>query len=125
MKKLLVIINVLVLFFGCVTKTNKVNISVNSVQNNEDIEFYDGIYCAEVEYHNPSTGTSNKYVLDVEVEGGELTKIHWPNSGWLDYSHFSPEDITSGECELFSDKGYRFNIVLGDFGGCGFAYNHN
>lgn len=84
-------------------------------------ELSDGTYCAEVEYYNPSTGTRNTYDLDVEVESGELTVIHWPNSGWLDSSHFSPEDITDGECEFESDKGYRYTVTLGDFGGCGYT----
>lgn len=84
-------------------------------------ELSDGTYCAEVEYYNPSTGTRNTYDLDVEVESGELTVIHWPNSGWLDSSHFSPEDITDGECEFVSDKGYRYTVTLGDFGGCGYT----
>lgn len=81
----------------------------------------DGTYCAEVEYYNPATGTRNTYDLDVEVESGELTVIHWPNNGWLDSSHFSPEDITDGECEFKSDKGYRYTVTLGDFGGCGYT----
>jgi hypothetical protein len=84
-------------------------------------EYSDGTYCAVVEYFNPSTGTRNTYNLDVEVEGGELTVIHWPNSGWLDDSHFSPEDITDGECEFTSDRGYRYTVTLGELGGCGYT----
>jgi hypothetical protein len=84
-------------------------------------EYQDGTYCADVEFYNPSTGTRNTYNLDVEVELGELTLIHWPNNGWLDNTHFSPEDITSGECEFKSDKGYVYTIVLGELGGCGYT----
>ncbi len=80
--------------------------------------YVDGTYCAEIEYYNPTTGTRNTYDLDVEVEGGELTEIHWPNGGWLDNSHFTPEDITDGECEFTSDRGYRYNVTLGAHGGC-------
>lgn len=91
----------------------------NNIENSD--EYSDGTYCAEVEYYNPSTGTRNTYDLDVEVESGELTVIHWPNSGWLDKSHFSPEDITDGECEFTSDRGYRYTVTLGEFGGCGYT----
>jgi len=87
----------------------------------DDGGYVDGTYCAEVEYYNPSTGTRNTYDLDVEVEGGELTEIHWPNGGWLDNSHFYPEDITDGECEFTSDKGYRYTVTLGELGGCGYT----
>jgi hypothetical protein len=87
----------------------------------EDDGYQDGTYCAEVEYYNPSTGTRNTYDLDVEVEDGELTVIHWPNGGWLDETHFYPKDITGGECEFTSDRGYRYKVTLGEFGGCGYT----
>lgn len=93
----------------------------NEDNNSEDDRYTDGTYCAEVEYYNPSTGTRNTYDLDVEVEGGELTEIHWPNGGWLDNSHFYPEDITDGECEFTSDRGYRYTVTLGELGGCGYT----
>lgn len=95
--------------------------SENEDNNSEDDGYKDGTYCAEVEYYNPSTGTRNTYDLDVEVESGELTVIHWPNRGWLDNSHFYPEDIIDGECEFTSDRGYRYTVTLGEFGGCGYT----
>jgi ribosomal protein L37E len=100
---------------------NEEEYSENKDNNSEDGSYKDGTYCAEVEYYNPSTGTRNTYDLDVEVESGELTVIHWLNSGWLDNSHFYPEDITDGECEFTSDKGYRYTITLGELGGCGYT----
>lgn len=81
-------------------------------------DYKDGTYCAEIEYYNPSTGTRNTYNLNVEVEGGELTTIYWPNGGWLDDTHFYPEDITYGYCEFTSDKGYQYTVTLEEFGGC-------
>ena len=93
---------------------------------NEDVEFddegyIDGTYCAEVECYNPSTGTRNTYDLDVEVEGGELTEVLWPNGGWLDNSHFYPEDVADGQCEFTSDRGYRYTVTLGEYGGCDYT----
>ena len=104
-------------------------IQVENISDNDDAQKYyeqtgeypDGTYCSEVEYYNSSTGTRNNYSLDVEVEGGELTVIHWPNGGWLDNTHFYPEDITDGVCEFTSDKGYRYKITLQEFGGCGYT----
>lgn len=78
---------------------------------------YNGTYCAEVEYYNPSTGTRSTYELDVEVEDGSLVQIDWPNGGWLDETHFSSEDISSGECSFTSDRGYRYTVTLGEKGG--------
>lgn len=95
--------------------------SENEGNESENNGYKDGIYCAEVEYYNPSTGTRNTYNLDVEVENGELIEIHWPNGGWLDETHFNSEDITSGECEFTSDRGYQFTVNLKEFGGCSYT----
>ena len=62
----------------------------------EYFEYEDGTYCATVDYYNPNTGNSNSYVLNVEIENDELITIYWPNGGWLDESHFSFENISSG-----------------------------
>jgi hypothetical protein len=90
----------------------------NSLEKNS---YRDGTYCGEVEYYNPTTGTRKIYDLNVEVENGLLTIIHWPNNGWLDNTHFSPKDINDGECEFISDKGCRYKVVLGETGGCSFT----
>lgn len=87
-------------------------------EDTDDSEITDGIYCAEIEYYNPNTGSSNTYNLDVEVEYGDLVKIYWPNRGWLDSSHFTPTDITSGSCFFVNDKGYEYNVTLEEKGGC-------
>ena len=76
-------------------------------------EYDDGTYCADVDYYNPKTGTSRKYTLNVEVENNEVTKIIWGNGGWLDESHFSPEELDShGYCSFTSDKGYEYEIQI-------------
>lgn len=93
---------------------------VESEDENSD-ELKDGTYCADVEYYNPNTGTRNTYNLDVEVENGDLTEIHWPNGGWLDETHFQTTDISSGECTFRSDRGYRYTVTLEDYGGCGYT----
>ena len=129
-RKILILLFSSLLFFnfGCnnngesqSSSESKEYISDDEGNESEDDGYKDGTYCAEVEYYNPSTGTRNTYDLDVDVEGGELTVIHWPNTGWLDNSHFYPEDITSGECEFTSDKGYRYTVTLGELGGCGYT----
>jgi ribosomal protein L37E len=76
-------------------------------------EYKDGTYCADVSYHNPNTGTSNTYTLNVEVENNELVKINWPNGGWLDDSHFSPQELDeNGYCSFESDKGYEYTVQI-------------
>ena len=87
------------------------------VSESESSEAYpDGTYAADVEYYNPDTGTRNTYTLNVEVESNQVTLIHWPNGGWLDNSHFSPEELdSSGYCSFTSDQGYEYSIqITGD-----------
>ena len=48
----------------------------NDEENNESGSEKPGrIWCADVEYNNPNTGTDNTYQLDVVVESGELVEI--------------------------------------------------
>ena len=101
------------------------DVSDMEINNDEDVELYrkitgdypDGTYCAEIEYYNPKTGTRRTYNLDVEVENGDLSLIHWNNGGWLDGSHFSPQNISSGKVDFTSDRGYRYTISLASYGG--------
>ncbi len=114
------------LLYSCSGKTKshsfeEDNETVSSQDNEEqeEEEYSDGEWCADVEYYNPNTGTRHTYTLDVEVDGGELIRIDWPNGGWLDESHFAAEDISSGECSFTSDRGYQYTVTLNEKGGCG------
>lgn len=74
--------------------------------------FSDGTYNAEVDYYNPKTGTSSIYNLEVEIKNNLLIMIYWHNGGWLDDSHFTPTDISSGETSFISDKGYYYTVTI-------------
>lgn len=91
------------------------NYDVNTFHNLTG-EYPDGKYCAEIEYYNPNTGTRSTYNLNVEVENGDLTVINWPNGGWLDETHFNPENISQGQVTFESDRGYLYTVTLGDYG---------
>jgi hypothetical protein len=79
----------------------------------EDEGYEDDTYCADVQYYNPNTGTRSTYSLNVDVEDNELVKIHWPNGGWLDDDHFSPEELDSdGDCSVKSHKGYYYEVSI-------------
>jgi len=74
---------------------------------------YDGLYCAIITYQNSRTGTSSEYELKIEVENNELSKILWPNGGWLDQDHFHPVEFDKdGYCEFVSDKDYEYTIQI-------------
>lgn len=74
---------------------------------------YDGSYCAIITYHNSRTGTSSEYELKIEVENNELSKILWPNGGWLDQDHFYPVEFDKdGYCEFVSDMDYEYTIQI-------------
>jgi hypothetical protein len=108
-------------FNGNQSSSNTEYSTINEDNESKNDGYKNGIYCSEVEYYNPSTGTRNTYYLDAEVENGELIKIHWSNGGRLDETHFNFEDITSGECKFTSDKGYQFTVNLKEFGGCSYT----
>lgn len=79
----------------------------------EAVPYPDGTYCAEIDYYNPDTGTRSTYTLNVEVEDNELTVIQWPNGGWLDSTHFSPEELSSeGDCSFSSYDGNQYDIQI-------------
>ena len=93
-------------------------VSINSCKENNDSEttennISDGKYCAKIKYYNPNSGTNKTYKLFVEVENNLLTKIYWPNGGWLDESHFTPKEIIDDHVFIESDNGYEYNIQIG------------
>jgi hypothetical protein len=78
-----------------------------------DGTYQDGTYCSNVDYYNPSTGTRNAYQLNVEVENNEVVRIIFPNGGWLDNDHFSPQELDrSGYCSFTSDKRNQYQITI-------------
>jgi hypothetical protein len=117
MRKLLSIFCLLYIL-SCGEKSESENSDSSNQIDQEDVnkvkdDYSDGIYCAEISYFNPETGTSSNYTLNVEVENNEITKIYWPNGGQLDESHFIPEELDeNGFCEFTSDKGYKYEIHI-------------
>lgn len=80
---------------------------------NRTSDYDDGTYCASIQYFNAKTGTKNTYKLKVEVANNELIKINWGNGGWLDKSHFTPQEIDAdGLCEFKSDQGYYYSVQI-------------
>lgn len=93
--------------------------SDNSSTYTETRSNFDGTYCATVKYSNPNTGTVNYYELTVDITEGYLTKLYFPNGGWLDNSHFSePAVNTSGFTSFVSDKGYSYDVLVQSEGAC-------
>jgi hypothetical protein len=90
------------------------NSSESEIQSEEKVDNYpDGTYCAEVSYYNPNTGTNTKNDFNVDVESKAVVKIQFPNGGWLDDSHFSPEELDeNGYCSFTSDKGYKYEVQI-------------
>jgi hypothetical protein len=81
--------------------------------NNKKNTYEDGTFCADVIFHNPNTGTTNKYQLNVEVNNSYVEKVLWPNGGWLDDDHYSSERLDDdNECSITTDKGYEYEIKI-------------
>lgn len=87
--------------------------SIASYNNTKDNYTYvDGDYYAEVKYHNPKTGTRSTYILKVRIKEDKLVTIYWANGGWLDNSHFTPPDISTGSATFTSDRDYRYEVTI-------------
>jgi len=60
-------------------------------------------------------GYRQSYTLDVEVEDGEVKQINFPNGGWLDSDHISPEEIDeNGNCYIEGENGKTYEIEIED-----------
>jgi len=96
---------------------SKYSSNINQVSEEN---FPDDTYCAEVEYHNPNTGTTSTYTLTVNVESNEIVKINFPNGGWMDSDHFSGAELEEdGTANFTSNKGYEYVItIIGNSGNC-------
>lgn len=97
----------LVILIGCGRSNGN-----DEVASSKDL-YSDGKHCADVTYYNRNTGTRHTYTLNVEVEDNEMTKIYWGNGGWLDDSHFTPQELNkNGSCSFTSDRGYEYKIEI-------------
>lgn len=111
----LFVIGLLIILFFLFTCDNKLNNAEKEfpIEGQTAEGFEDGIYCAEVDYYNPNTGTSSEYTLEVEVKSSEVTTIYWRNGGWLDEDHFTPELLDEqGSCSFTSDRGYEYTVQI-------------
>ena len=82
-------------------------------ESSEGSEIEDGTHSATVYYNNPQTGYSATYTLDVEVEDGQVVQIDFPNGGYIDSDHITPEALNSdGECTIYGDDGKTYNIHI-------------
>ncbi|GHV38880.1 hypothetical protein FACS1894179_02950 [Bacteroidia bacterium] len=101
----------LILLFSLSSCTGR---SSSSSYNNtkDDYTYVDGDYYAEVKYHNLKTGTRSTYTLKVKIKEDKLVTIYWNNGGWLDNSHFTPPDISTGNATFTSDRDYRYEVTI-------------
>ena len=101
------------------SKSKASNSYEKNIISNED-GYPDDTYCAEVQYHNPNTGTQSSYTLTVKVESNELVEIDWPNGGQLNENNFSNAELDEdGHSSFISDKGYDYEVqIIGKSEGC-------
>jgi len=85
----------------------------NEDGRDEDGDIEDGTYTATVDYHNPTTGYSETYTLDVEVESREVTVIYFPNDKYLDDDHIYPSDLDdSGYVSIDGEEGKTYDVQI-------------
>lgn len=114
--KLLLILLAIIAFTSCKKDNSNSGATEEfSVHTDDDTadEYPDGTYCADIDYYNPDTSKRSTYTLNVEVENNNVTVIQWTNGGWLDSSHFSPEELDSdGSCSFSTYDGKQYDIQI-------------
>ncbi len=92
----------------------------NDLGFSNDYIFNDGDYCSEVLVYNPHTGKKSHYNLTVTIFDNKLTKIYFPNGGWLDNSHFEPPKTNDNQIfEFTDDRDYEYTVaILNDIKEC-------
>jgi hypothetical protein len=84
-----------------------------AIEGQTENGFEDGVYCADVTYFNPNTGTKSDYVLKVDVAGNKVVKINFGNGGWLDSDHITPKLLDdNGKCTLTTDRNYEYSVKI-------------
>lgn len=79
----------------------------------ERIGYQNGSHLAQVDYYNPETGYSATYTLYVEIEDNYIVQINFPNDGWLDDDHITPEMLDeAGTCTIYGEEGKSYEIRL-------------
>ncbi len=58
------------------------------------------------------TTDSGSYTVPVEVEGGAVTYVHWPNGGDM---HVYGADITGGEAQGWNSRDESVSIEIADY----------
>ena len=89
--------------------------SDNDDTSSSDCKYEDGTHSATVDYYNPQTGYTSTYTLDVEVSDCEVVQIEFPNGGWLDSDHITPEELDEdGSCTIDGENGKTYEIQIDD-----------
>ena len=66
-------------------------------------------YAENGTYNATVTTNSGTYTVPVEVEGGEVTEVHWPNGGDMTVDG---AEIDSGEASGYNSRGDYISIEI-------------
>src|SRR5690606_2376512 len=121
MYRILLLTISLSIFFSC-SKSESADVnSTYEFTSSEDVDegYKDGEYCAEVDYYKPNSGTQSSYTITVEVSDNAVSRINFPNGGYIDDEISDGSLDSSGEASFTNNKGYQYNVkIVGDAAGC-------
>lgn len=72
----------------------------------------ENLYCVDVDYYNPRTGTESSYRLDAMVSSGRLIELNFPNGGHLDQDDFGNVTFQNGKAIAVIKGGKSYSIQL-------------
>jgi hypothetical protein len=82
--------------------------------------------CAFIHIYNEETETETMSDLYVDVQSNKIIKIYWDNGGWLDETHFNPDDAildSDGYTSFNDDRGRDFGVTLQKKSNCEYWNN--
>ena len=99
------------------TKSTTTN---NKIWKEDQEDYPDAKYCADVGYYNSNTGTHSSYRLTVDIKNNKVIALDWPNGGRLEEGHFSRAELDEeGHTSFKSDKGYNYEVqIVGQMADC-------
>jgi hypothetical protein len=96
------------------------NKALNESDSDDQDNFQNGEYCADIEYFNPKTRKNSTYVLIVDVENEQISDIQWRMGGVLDHDLFNGGELDdNGHTSFQDDRGREYRITIsGPAEGC-------
>jgi len=75
--------------------------------------YKDGSYMATIDFFDPSTSYRSTYTLKIGVQHGWVTKIAFPNDGYMSNDNITPAELdVDGGCNVYGEHGKVYTVQI-------------